>query len=741
MVMAKINRRKFLDITKSVFLGGAAAFGTSLPAGAGLNRAAARPATDHHREDRGETVIPSYCDVCFMTCGINVTVKKGKAIKIEGNPAHPISRGRLCPRGTAGLTQLYDADRIQTPMMRTSVMGVPTFKSVSWETALDYVADKMNRIKAKHGPQSLALIKHGKGAAPFVRLWHAIGSATEAHPSYAQCRGARDIGYRLTFGADPGGIERLALDKAKVVAFIGAHLGENMHNITVQDYCKGLKNGAQNIVVDPRFSTTAGKAKYWLPIKPGTDTALLLAWIHVLIDEGLYDKAFVEHHTFGFEELKDHVRTMSPEWAAYYTHLPADLIRTTARELGQAIPHALLFPGRRFAWYGDDTQRARAMAIVNALLGAWGSDTGIFVGERYPLPKWDGYPKPHRKAAAAFDYKEKFPLASSTPTQHIVEASIPGQYDPTKADALVKGWLVYSSNIIRSVPDPALLEEAVNQLDLLVVVETLPSEITGYADVILPDTTYLERYDVLNHPRWREPFLSIRQPVVKPLYQSRPSWWIAQQLANRLWVEETFPYNDFEELIEYQLNQLGSSIKDINEKGGVLKKPAGRPELKFRTPSGKAELYSQVLEQHGYDPMPVFVEKEEVPDGYFRLLYGRTPQHTFTRTTNNSVLLELFPENEVWVNRKIAELYGLEHGSYVVLVNQVGIRSHRVKIRATERIRQDCVFMVHGFGRDDRRLGKAYGKGADDNGLLSDYVTDPIAGATGSQVNYVTFVK
>jgi thiosulfate reductase/polysulfide reductase chain A len=139
--------------------------------------------------------------------------------------------------------------------------------------------------------------------------------------------------------------------------------------------------------------------------------------------------------------------------------------------------------------------------------------------------------------------------------------------------------------------------------------------------------------------------------------------------------------------------------------------------------------------------MPVFVEKEEVPDGYFRLLYGRAPQHTFTRTVNNSRLLEVCPENEVWINREIADLYRLENGSYVVLVNQSGIRSNRIKVRITERIRQDCVYMVHGFGREDRRLSKAFHKGANDNGLLSDYISDPIMGSTGSQVNYVTFVK
>lgn len=741
--MAKISRRKFIDITKSAILGGAVSVGASHFSGSGMNQAQANTSSATGA-DAETKVIPSYCDVCFMTCGINVTVRKGKAIKIEGNPRHPLSRGMLCPRGTAGLGQLYDRDRLKTPLIRTSFMGKQTFKSVSWEEALDYTAEKLYDVKRRYGPQALALIKHGKGAAPFVDLWHALGSATEGHPSYAQCRGARDIGWSITFGRGPGGIERLGLDQAKVVAFIGSHLGENMHNTTVQDFTEGLHKGAKNIVVDPRFSTTASKAKYWLPIKPGTDTALLLAWIHVLIYEDLYDRDFIDNYAIGFDELKEHVRELTPEWAAPHTDLPADLIRETARELGRAIPDALLYPGRRFAWYGDDTQRARAMAIVNALLGSWGRECGIFTGERMKIPGFDKYPTyaRHKKPVHAIkDLKERYPLGGSTPVQHLVEASIPGGYEGCD-DAPIKAWLVYSCNVIRSVPDEPMIQKALENLDFVVAVDTMPSEITGYADVVLPDTTYLERYDALNSPEWRQPFVSIRQPVVEPLYESRPSWWIAQQLANRMWVEETFLYNDFEEVIEYQLNKMGSSIADINKKGGVLtRKPKENLPVSFNTMSGKAELYSDLLKQYGYDPLPVYKAQEEGPTGYYRLLYGRTPQHTFTRTVNNAMLMELFPENEVWVNPNVARKHQVQDGMYVTLENQDKIRSTSVKVRVTQRIREDCVYLVHGFGRDEKELSKSYRKGADDNGLLTRYVTDPIMGSTGSQVNFVTLVK
>ncbi len=729
--MARITRRKFIDLTKSAILGGAAIAGAAT-----LMSEPAESAGSNTDSNSGEFVIPSYCDVCFMGCGINVTVKNGRATKIEGNPAHPISRGKLCPRGAGGLGQLYDPDRLKTPLMRTADNK---FKAVSWDEALDYVADKMKTIMDTHGPESLALLKHGKGAAPFVQLWHAIGSKTEGHPSYAQCRGARDIGWSLTFGKGPGGVERVGLDQAEVVAFIGGHLGENMHNVTVQDYTTGLRNGSRHIVVDPRYSTAASKAEHWLPIRPGTDIALLLAWTHVLIYEDLYDKAFIEKYATGFSELKEHVEYTTPEWAAPYTGLNADDIRQTARELGAAIPNSLLFPGRRFAWYGDDTQRARAMAIINALLGAWGNNCGVFLGDKIKVPKYP-FPEAHHKAKAAFDSKEKYPLGTSTPVQDIIDATIPGRFKGATQNAPIKGWMIYSTNLMRSVPNPKLIEEAVQHLDLMVVVETMPAEITGYADIVLPDTTYLERFDVLNAPEWREPFVSIRQPVVKPLYQSRPSWWIAKQIAERLGLGDQFNYGNFKEVVDHQLKQLGSSLKDINQKGGVLKKAYVKPAMKFKTPSGKVELYSKKLARAGFDPMPRFIKHPEPPENYYRLLYGRTPQHTFSRTSNNAMLLELFPENEVWVNPYIARVHGIRDGDDVVLKNKNGVKSNRIKVRVTKRIRQDCIFMAHGFGRTDRRLTKSFDVGADDNGLLTKYELDPIMGSTGSQVNFVTFV-
>ena len=189
--------------------------------------------------------------------------------KIEGNPKHPLSRGRLCPRGTGGTGLLYDPDRLKKPLIRSGKRGEQVFKEASWDAALDHIAEKLLGIRDKYGPEALALFSHGYGGSWFKHLLQAYGTNNIAAPSYAQCRGPREVGYFLTFGNGVGSPETIDIENARCITLIGSHLGENMHNTQVQEFADALGNGAELVVVDPRFSTAAGKARYWLPIKPG----------------------------------------------------------------------------------------------------------------------------------------------------------------------------------------------------------------------------------------------------------------------------------------------------------------------------------------------------------------------------------------------------------------------------------------------------------------------------------------
>ncbi len=437
---------------------------------------------------------PTYCEVCFWKCaGWVYKTSEGKIWKIIGNDEDQHCTGRFCPRGTGGVGKYYDEDRLKTPLIRIEERGKQVFREASWDEALEYIAGKMKDISSKYGPESMALFTHGSGSAYFTNLLKAFGSSNIAEPSYAQCRGPRDEAFLATFGEEVYSPEITDIRDTKCLVLIGSHIGENMHNGQIQEMSDAIDKGVTIITVDPRFSTAAGKSKYWLPIKPSTDIALLLAWIHEIIYNDYYDKKYVEKYCNGFDKLKEHVKDFTPEWAYGITTIMPDMIRKTAKEMADASPSVLIHPGRHVTWYGDDTQRVRAIAILNALLGSWGRRGGFYRPASYSLPsaKIPKYPEPKKTWTDAFP--GKYPIASSPVSNAIIDASIP----ENKPGLLIKGWIINGTNLISSIPDQANTRKAIQNLDLIVTVDTMPMEITGWADVVLPECTYLERYDML----------------------------------------------------------------------------------------------------------------------------------------------------------------------------------------------------------------------------------------------------
>jgi thiosulfate reductase/polysulfide reductase chain A len=506
---------------------------------------------------------------------------------------------------------------------------------------------------------------------------------------------------------------------------------------------EAIDKGAVIITVDPRLSTVASKSKFWLPIKPSTDIALLLAWIHVLINDELYNKEYISAYAEGFEELKAHVSAFTPEWAYGITTLKPALIRSTAREMANAAPSVIIHPGRHAAWYGDDVQRTRAIAILNALLGSWGNRGGIFFKEGIKIPEFPHpeYPKP------AWSWKDlldgKYPLANEAVTNSVIEAS----YPKDGKDARIKGWFISGTNLVASVPLKEELEKAMQALELIVVVDTMPMEITDYADVVLPECTYLERYDDIRATAHREPTLCLRMPAVEPKYQTKPAWWIAKQLGEKLGLGDYFNYKDYSEVLDWQLKQVGSSLEELQRIGVKKSTRKTSPYIEpgadhqFKTASGKIQLFSHEMAEAGFDPMPVFTQHPEPQEGFYRLIYGRAPMHTFSRTANNPNLVALMPENSVWINPQVARIWGIKKDQYVWLKNQDGaVSNFAVKVRLTERIRWDSVYIVHGFGHHHKPLKFAYGRGVNDTELITNVMLDPIMGGTGMRGNFITFL-
>jgi thiosulfate reductase/polysulfide reductase chain A len=736
-----LTRRQFIQIGAATAGGAAVASGLTTKWW-GLD---SNPIPDPGTE--GDKVVASFCELCFWGCGVKAHVKDGRVTKVVGNPDHPLSRGMLCPRGAGATGMIYDPDRLQKPLVRRQKRGEDVFEEVSWDAALNRVAEGLLAVKKNYGPEAVALFTHGSGGSWFKHFMKAWGSPNVGAPSYAQCRGPREAGYLLTYGTPLGSPEPIDIANARVITLIGSHLGENMHNTQVQELADAVGKGAQLVVVDPRFSVAAGKARYWLPIKPGTDIALLLAWMNVILTENRYDAEYLSKHATGLEELKAHVADKTPEWAWPHTGLRPELIRESARLIASARPASLIHPGRHTVWTGEDTQRARAMAILSALLGSWGRKGGYLSfgkmgAPAYPIAK----PFPHPEKGVADRPKAGgFPVGGEVIASGLCDASVPGQalYD-------LKAWIVYGCNLMQALPSRPQTQKAIQALDFIVTVDILPAEITGWSDVVLPEATYLERDDDIAAPPYKQPFLALRQEVVPPLYDSKPGWWIAKELANRTGLGDYFPWKDAREYVDARLRAGGHDVAAARARGVVLGKPVATCEeeglpVAVATDSKKIELRSEQLAKLGFDPLPQFYPPEDGPPGHFRLLSGRAPTHTFGRTTNNRLLSEPYPENEVWLNADVAKaLPGfpgpLRNGDWVTLVNQDGARSGPVRAKVTERIRGDCVYLVHGWGQTARRLRYAYGRGASDSELVTRYKVDPIMGGTGMNVNFVKLV-
>jgi len=723
----RMARRTFLGAAVGTAAGGLAAPGRA--SALGLARVA--EALPPERE------VATFCELCFWNCGVVAKVRKNRALKLEGHPDYPNARGKLCGRGQAGAASAVDPDRLKYPMIRVGERGEGRFRRAGWGEAYRLVAEGFARIKARYGPQALALFHHGSGGPLLRTMMVAYGSPNHAGPSYAQCKGARNVGYALTFGEKLPSPEPLDFDETRCMVLFGSHLGENAHNSQVQDLVKARARGASLVVLDPRFSTIAQKATLWLPVKPGSDTAVILAWLHLLVKEGTYDLRFVQARTFGFAELARHVEPLTPQWAERQSGVPADRIVEAYRLMARAMPAVAIHPGRHTSWYGEaDTHRARAQAILTALLGAWWRPGGIFRWEKatvpdFPGPDFPNLPKDVDRAAG------RFPFAQEVTTNGIREATRTGAPYP------VKGWFVHGTNLIQSMPAVHETIEAIRTLDLLVVCDVLPTEITDWADVILPEDTYLERHDDLSLGAGKRPYVGLRQPAVSSPWDTRPAWRIAKELGQELGVGDFFAFATFEEYLSTRLAGAGMSLAALQKTG--IHFPSRRTplyladaeEFRFHTPSGKIELYSGQLADAGLAPLPVHQPPPEPAAGRFRLLYGRSPLHTFGRTQNNPILSDLEPGNCLWMSPGDARALGLEPGAPVLVLNGHGDATGPLPLKVTERMPAGSVYMVHGFGHDARGLSRAWRKGGNDAALIRGYAVDPISGSTGMRTELV----
>jgi thiosulfate reductase/polysulfide reductase chain A len=400
-----LNRRDFLKVTSAS--AGALAMSQFLPP-----RVAEAARQSGLIDADGDGYIPTMCEMCVWRCGVLAKVRDGRVVKLEGNPDNPHSRGRLCARGQSGLMTTYDPDRVLKPLIRVGPRGGGQFREASWEEALDLAAESMLKIKDQYGPQAMIFSStHNLSQVQFENLLNAYGS-----PNYGTqrslCFNAMVTAFSLTYGVEEPARD---YDKVEFILLIGRNLLEAISTSETSALVGAVARGAKLVVLDPRFTKTASKATEWIPIRPGTDAAFLLAMIQVIVSEELADCDFVKQYVVGCDGIVDAMSEYTPEWAETKTGVPADTIRRIAHEYAAAKHNALAHPGWRTSNFINSFQAERAIATLNALSGNVLTPGGCLIAENpeaagVPLGKPPQPPYPRTTALRLDGVPWRYPL-------------------------------------------------------------------------------------------------------------------------------------------------------------------------------------------------------------------------------------------------------------------------------------------------------------------------------------------
>lgn len=676
------------------------------------------------------------CDMCFNRCGLIARVEKGVIRKLDPNPKFTKSRGMLCARGNAGVDQVYDPERVKTPMLRVGERGEGKWKSISWDEALALTASKMKDIAAKYTRCGMFFSAGADTQSQFVnRFAEAFGSYNvTSHESLCLLSGSR------AFVDTYGDVPQPDVRNSKYVILAGANRMEALVTPDSMDLMTIMREGAKVVVLDPRYTKSAALASEWHAIKPGTDMAFMLALAHVIITEKLYDPKFVSERTSGLDKLSAHVAEMTPQWAETETGIPAADITRIARELAAAAPAAMVYPGRRTSDYENSTQIRRSFAIVNALLGNWDRPGGLVPVRPAGLKK------------VPFEA----PFYEDNPPGRVDMKSVPllfddeGSFVITRENVIkgapypVKGWFVYKTNPMATAPDRKKTREMINSLDFMVVVDIAMSDTAWMADLVLPAPSALERQDPVQalQSGAEGACLVWRDPVIAPLHQSRPVFEILKTLAGKLGFPEAFDFD----IPQYREKQLAGfpEAAEIIKRDGVFYPPNpplgstdGQP---FKTPSQKIELFSTRYADMGLDPLPVYASPKPSADAArkFRLVAGRSACVTQASSTNNALLSEFEPENTLWLNDGVAKELGIGQGDVVEVESPVG--KGQLKALVTPKIRKDTVYMLSGFGSISGGLSRTQGVGASIVELLESRF-DAICGNSAIHETFVSVKK
>lgn len=690
-----------------------------------------------------ETVVGGVCEMCFWRCQLIGKKRGDRLVKLEGNPKSIDNGTSICARGNAGVQLLYDPDRLKYPLKNVGERGNPKWKRISWKEALDECGAKLKKVEEKYGPQGISVFPHGSTAKyPMHFFERTVGTHNVSEASFFQCRGIRDTAYIATIGKAPG--EFVDMPNAKVIFLLGGHFGENIHVSHIKRYIGGLQKGAKLIVVDPRYSASAAKSDIWVKIKPGTDTAFLLAIMNYLVETNKYDADFIEEYGDGFDEFKEGINGWTLEKAAQECDIPVEQIKEVAETLASNAPNVSIHPGRHVSWYGNDFQRQRSLACLTGLLGAYYVKGGWVPAKNPKVGKMSWAKQEHHGSHNLNmneDEEQQYPFSPpGTPTELIRDAALTGKPYP------IKGCVIWGQNPIQTIPGQEKMKNVLKQMDFVMCVDVMPTDATMWADILLPEVSYLERYDMIKTgTQWNfadphQQYIAPRMPLAAPMFERKDQVFITNEIAKRMGYEKDIPVKSVKEMVEKNLKVAGLTLEQVEKEGGIHLQPGKDP---YGIPDDFEVLfYNEDLEDAGFPGVPTYISVEQPPEGFARLLYGRVPVHTFNRTQNNVWLNKAMPDNPVWLNDELAAQLGLVDGDSVGFINQEGIKSRtKTTVKTTPGIRKDSVFMAHGYGSSNPLMSVGVDAGVDDTSLMSKITVDPETGAHGMRNNFVKLIK
>ena len=638
------------------------------------------------------------CTICYHSCGMNVLVENGRITKVEGLKDHPLNKGQLCPKGEKAMEMVYHPDRLKYPMKKVN----GKWQRVTWDQALTEIADKLQTLKKKFGPEILSIFSGSIGVENLEmmelaqRFKGAFGS-----PNFISVEG---ICYRMRIRARQMTFGKYPVEEMDTRLYVlWGHNPEQSDFPLQMAIQENLAKGSKLVVIDPKRYPLAKKADLYLPIRPGTDGALALAMMHVIIKEKLYDGEFIEKWTYGFDRLVPHVEPYTPEWAEKITRIPAEQIRTLARLFAKA-ESASIFQGTNTQdQTANGTQNSRAFSILQIITGNINNPGGWVVSPRLSLTSL-GIPT-DKTPIGAEDYPLFYEIwGRKSPYGQVM-------CFPDSVPDVIKALIVTGGNPVVSLPDSKAFKEAMKRLDLLVVLDLFMTETAELAHYVLPGCSHLEKngvaysYNVCHGM----PYLMVRKKAIEPLYESWSEFTFWKELGKKCGYGELFPWETDEEVVELEMKSSGLNyreLRDVKVAGAYyMTKKYGMDEVKgFSTPSKKIEIYSESMANVGFDPLPTYREPDQSPLGDQELFKkfplvlttgARVLYYTHTQHRNIEDLKRNSPHPFAEIHPKTAGRYGVKHGDPIVVESNRG--EIHVKALVTEDMMEGVVSIPHGW--------------------------------------------